>query len=358
MLINRNNYETFFLLYADDELCAAERIVVENFVTVNEDLRGELDMIMAAILPADDFAFVDKDLMYKNSFVDGTLQEKILLKIDNELSTEELSALNKIILIQPTAIQEENLLLSIKLTSTEIIYCPQKELLFKKERDTVVVFRMLRWAAAAIFIGLGLFFGWSIYNKKTLPDNEIAVKPNTKPVNNEKESDVTPNEQNIASNLNTNNSKGDNKETQKTQAAIVVVSKKEQITDSPVQKNVEVNTKELASNNEVQKTLTPVDKIALPTINELQSASIAKLEKVNAAAFVNDNIVPQETSYIQASFTDTEANNNKIMYMDEDELRRSKVGTVFKKFKRMIERTAKIKTANPIRIAGFQIGAD
>ena len=358
MLINRNNYETFFLLYADDELCAAERIAVENFVEVNEDLRGELNMIVAAILPTDDFCFTKKDLLYKNSFVDGSLQEKLLLKIDNELSAEELTTLNKIILVNPAATREEHLLSATKLTATEIIICPQKESLFKKEKDSVVVFRMLRWAAAAIFIGLGLFFGWSVYNKKTLPDNEIAVEPNIRPTKNEKGNKKTSNEQNIASNLNTNNIKGDNKETQKTQATIVAVSKNEPITDSPVQKNVEVNTKELASNNEVQKTVTPIDKIAVPTINELQSASIAKLEKVNVAAFVNDNIAPRETSYIQASFTDTEANNNKILFMDEDELRRSKVGTVFKQLKRRIERTAKIKTGNPIRIAGFQIGAD
>ena len=51
-------------------------------------------------------------------------------------------------------------------------------------------------------------------------------------------------------------------------------------------------------------------------------------------------------------------NQNKILYMDEEDVKRSKVGTAFKKFKRMIERTAKIKTGHPIRIAGFQIGAD
>ena len=82
MLINRNNYETFFLLYADDELCPEERIAVENFVTVNEDLRRELDMIIAAILPTDVCTYTQKRSLYKNSFVDGSLQEKLMLKID------------------------------------------------------------------------------------------------------------------------------------------------------------------------------------------------------------------------------------------------------------------------------------
>lgn len=358
MLLNRNNYETFFLLYADDELRAEERIAVENFVQENEDLREELNMILAAVLLPDEFSFNLKDFLYKNSFVDGSLQEKILLKIDNELSTKELIELNKSILANTSAIKEEQLLSAAKLDTTEIIICPQKELLFKKERDTVVVFKMMRWAAAAILIGVGLFYGWSVYNKKALPDNEIAVKPNIRPTNNQNENRIAPNEQNIVSNSKINNSKEDNKEIQKIQAEIVSVGKKEQVSNSPVQKTDAINTKELASNNEVQKTITPTDNIAVQTIAELQPAAISKLEKVEIAPLTNDNIVPLASSYVQASFTEAETSNNKIMYMDEEDVKRSKVGTVFKKFKRIIERTAKIKTGNPIRIGGFQIGAD
>ena len=89
-----------------------------------------------------------------------------------------------------------------------------------------------------------------------------------------------------------------------------------------------------------------------------QIASVIKAEKVQEA-FTNENIVPLETSYAQAvSLTDIKTSNNKILYMDEEDVKRSKVGTIFKQLKRMIERTAKIKTTNPIRIAGFQIGAD
>ena len=358
MIINRNNYETFFLLYADDEVRAEERIAVENFVSENEDLRGELNMILAAVLPTDEFLFNLKDSLYKNSFVDGSLQEKLLLKIDNELPANELTLLNKSIAANPTALKEEQLLSATKLGATEIITCPQKEQLYKKERNTVIVFRMVRWAAAAILIGFGLFFGWSLYNKKAVPDNSIAIKPTTKPKSNQKENSTIPNEQNIISNSDLGNNKEVTQEIQNTENTIIATSKKESITISPIQKNVEVNPKELAANNEVQKAISPNDNIAVKTISEIPSSSIAKVEKVDIAALANDNIVPLETSYAQASFTNTEENNNKILYLDEEDVKRSKVGTVFKKFKRMIERTAKIKTGNPIRIAGFQIGAD
>ena len=361
MIINRNNYETFFLLYADDELCGEERMTVENFVAVNEDLRGELNMIFSAILPADDFTFDHKGSLYKNSFVDGSMQEKLLLKMDNELSAEELTALNKIILANPAATKEEHLLSATKLTSTEIITCPQKELLYKKEKDTIVVFRMLRWAAAALFIGFGLFFGLNIYNKKTLPDNPVAIKGNVKHDQN-KAGIVNVKQTKNKSFIKADSTIARKESKQKTVNIIaaqnLAANKKDKTEKELIEKDLVVNQQAQVSNQEIQKTISPTDNVTVQTINQPQIASVIKAEKVQEA-FTNENIVPLETSYAQAvSLTDIKTSNNKILYMDEEDVKRSKVGTIFKQLKRMIERTAKIKTTNPIRIAGFQIGAD
>ena len=45
MIINRDNYENFFLLYVDGELCAADRKAVEDFAAENEDLQKELEIL-------------------------------------------------------------------------------------------------------------------------------------------------------------------------------------------------------------------------------------------------------------------------------------------------------------------------
>ena len=362
MLINRNNYETFFLLYADDELRAEEQVAVENFVSENEDLRGELNMILSAILPADNFTFIDKDLLYQNSFVDGSLQEKLLLKMDNELLAEELTALNKIVLANPAATKEEHLLSATKLTSTEIISCPQKELLFKKERDTAAVFRMLRWAAAAILIGFGLFFGASIFNKKALPKNAVVkMKPIIKPALPKEIIDNLKEEQ-AAAVIVTDTGIPANENIKKVQIAAIAksmaINKRNNIEKAGAENTAVTNKKELASNKEVLKIILPSENISIQNIKPSQTASLNKLEKVQIA-LTNENIVPLETSYAQAvSLIDNETGKNKIFYMDEEDIKRSKVGMVFKKLKRMLERTAKIKTGNPIRIADFQIGAD
>ena len=358
MLITRNNYETFFLLYADNELRANERLAVEDFILENEDLRRELNMTLAAVLTADDFSFTQKAALYKNSFVDGSLQEKLLLKIDNELFIEELDELNKNILVNVAAIKEEQLLSATKLDATETIICPQKELLYKKEKDTVVAFRIIRWAAAAILIGFVLFFGFSIFNNKNSIEETVAVKEDTKPSNFIHINPRIKEEQNVAV-VNANKKENNNK-IQPVLAAIKPASiKKDYLPKMAAEKILVVKQKELASSKEVEKIISPSTNTGLKNVSQTAIASITKPEEILATALTNDNIVPLETTYAQTvSLSDLEKSNNKILYMDEEDLKHSKVGGIFKKFKRMIERTAKIKTGNPIRIAGFQIGTN
>ncbi len=357
MLINRNNYETFFLLYADDELRAEERTAVENFVSENEDLRGELKMTLAAVLPADEVSFSLKNSLFKNSFVDGSLQEKLLLKIDGELSAEELNELNESIAANASAVKEEQLLSATKLDLTEIITFPYKELLYKKERDKAVVFRMIRWAAAAVFIGFGLFFGFSILNKNALPDNTIAVIDATKPTNNKQSNNVI----NGLAKVTISNTEEDNnnKDQNALVATKIVTIKKDNAPKVLDDKISLLKQTVLASNKEVQKVLSSAKNTDVENQSQTAIASINYTEQSQSTIITIDNIIPLETTYAQAvSFDEIEQSNNKILYMDEEDVRRSKVGGVFKKFKRMIERTAKIRTGNPIRIAGFQIGTN
>jgi hypothetical protein len=54
MDINRNNYETFLLLYLDGELPPADRLAVENFLREHADLQREFAFLQQTIqLPAD-----------------------------------------------------------------------------------------------------------------------------------------------------------------------------------------------------------------------------------------------------------------------------------------------------------------
>ena len=65
MDINRNNYETFFLLYLDRELNTEEQVAVENFLNENADLQKEFRLLQNTILWPSEFVFEQKETLYR-----------------------------------------------------------------------------------------------------------------------------------------------------------------------------------------------------------------------------------------------------------------------------------------------------
>jgi len=65
MDINRNNYESFFLLYLDRELSAADKHEVEKFLIENRDLQKEFALLQQTILIHDDTIFEPKELLFR-----------------------------------------------------------------------------------------------------------------------------------------------------------------------------------------------------------------------------------------------------------------------------------------------------
>src|ERR1700753_968846 len=94
-MINRNNYEEYFLLYADNELSAADKKAVEEFIDENPDLAAELNTLsQLKFHPEQDIFFGDKDSLFrepaKNSSIDNNnYEEYFLLYADNELNAAE-----------------------------------------------------------------------------------------------------------------------------------------------------------------------------------------------------------------------------------------------------------------------------
>jgi hypothetical protein len=370
MRINRNNYEDFFLLYADAELCADDCKAVEDFIAENEDLRIELEMLQAAVLPQEEIHFADKSFLYKEIVFDSNLQEKLLLKLDAELFENELQSLNSFLEKDTAAQSEFSLLQRTKLDTTEKIIFADKHLLYKKEKDNVVIFRILRWAAAAAIVGFGLFFGVKLISKDVVKDSEIAIINNDKIENQINKNQVSTNTQN-AGIENKNDSlkervatyneapKVSNEPVLANATATKIISKKEVITSIQTTNNTittkQQNEEQLAK-NEV-KDLPVVSKIVVEDNTKMQIAKT--VEKIKQPSpIVNENIVPLENTYAQAvAVTDVEKNENKILYMNEDDVKRTKLGGFFKKIKRVVERTANLKSGNSIQIAGFEIAA-
>ncbi len=364
MLINRNNYEDFFLLYADDELLADERKAVEDFIAENEDLRVELDLIIASVLPMEEIPLADKSFLYKEIIFDASIHEKLLLKLDNELAVDELNTVDSLITNNEILKNEYNLLATTKLDSSEKIVFEDKHLLYKRERDNVVIFRFARWAAAAILIGFVVLLGEKFFNNRTTSNSGIAIiQPKG---NGNNSTQIVTNTDNISTVapdvIKEQNNVATIEETKEKSSSVskrIISGKESKIKTNTVIVKDEVPSdkqNELALLNKVQieidKNATKSNDVGVPEMDLVKNPSIAKL------ATKDDKIIPLENTYKQAlSFTEMEKSENKILYMDEDDVKRTKVGGFFRKVKRFVERTAKIKTGNNIQIAGFEIAA-
>ncbi len=371
MLINRNNYEDFFLLYADDELSAYEREAVEKFVTVNEDLRVELEMIQAAILTPDEITLTDKSFLYKETIFNTEFQEKLLLKLDDELSINESADIDSLLQKNRKVQTEYNQLLKAKLDACEKIIFQEKHLLYKKEKDNVVIFGYLRWAAAAIIIGIALFTGIKLYNNKNDRESELVINPiksikPTKNINEDEKKMLVENviEKTVAVRNNIKTKSTNNKliidDKIKNNSKNIVTNTK----DKRIINNNSINElKELKNNN--NQFIAKEDRIKLleklvPKELTKENVVIAK-NNLKVVSKIEENIKPLEDTYKDAvavnNISEEDKNENKILYMSEENVKKSKVGGFFRKIKRFVERTANVKTGNTLQIAGFEIAA-
>lgn len=165
MEINRDNYEMFFLLYADDELEKTAKEAVEAFVSSHADLREELDVLLQTRLPADEtVAFLHKERLYKTSTAPSFInmhncEEYFVLYADGELNAEAQRAVEDFIGKYPQKQAELALLQSLKLQPDSNILFPGKASLYRAEKTKarIVAMQWPRMVAAASIIAIGLW---------------------------------------------------------------------------------------------------------------------------------------------------------------------------------------------------------
>lgn len=159
MLINRHNYEEFFLLYVDNELTVAERKAVEDFVEQNPDLEEELVMMMQSVLrPDKHIVFGNKESLLKNKPANGLVNESnyeeyFVLYGDNELSNEEKDLVEQFVYKHPQYQAEFELVQQARFIPEHAVLYPDKNELYRTEGDhRVIPFGWWKIAAAAIVI--------------------------------------------------------------------------------------------------------------------------------------------------------------------------------------------------------------
>ena len=154
--ISLHNYQDFLLRYIDEELDLRETEALLAFVAVHPAVGEELELLQSTKLDIETISCPSKTLLYKNIF-------------------------------------------PVTLEPTTIVY-PNKQKLFKKEKEKAPIVFLKWWAvgAAAVFIFIvaryGMFSGeaGNSLSKNNVTKNN-SVKPVTSPVNNSKNNISTPN---------------------------------------------------------------------------------------------------------------------------------------------------------------------
>lgn len=281
-MINRDNYEEFFLMYVDGELSATDKEMVDGFVQQNLDLKDELAMLQQAVLlPEAEIVFVDKNTLFKhigNEITTANYEEKFLLYFDNELTAEDKTDVETFVLQHPELQNDFTLLQQTKL-DIETITCPNKEALYKEEKNRKVVY--MRWftmAAAAVVIGLIAMVYFVIPTNKNSNDIRIAT------------SIITPKKQSIVTAPNI----------EKTQPITELITKQNAAITAVNTTKKAANRTSTVANNAIVKDVvkeTIVRPSYKPNATEFLQDATKKVDK-NEAIVVTNNLLDRTTNSI------------------------------------------------------------
>lgn len=360
MDINRNNYESFFLLYVDKELSIAEKKAVEAFVGLNPDLEVELRMLQETLLQPEALAFADKTALHK---LDTAAQEDLLCYLHNELAPTKVQEL-ELELAANTALQNEwAILQQTQLDPTETITFTDKASLYRHQKPRVVAVTWWRIAAAALLLGFGIWGGMALLNRDnpTVPNGTVVVTDNIPKSNGAlidieknlgKANDTVALPQNIVA-------------LQKNMVAVSVPSqpviKKEKIkvrlTKEPMavdaQNNLDrlkiKNLENFNSNTSNEVVTTNV----LPTNNERKAAVVTSTERENVENMKNTPALLKGNAAVYATNTDNDVGAaNDYLAIDNKKARRS---GLLRKVSRFFQRSISNRgEGDGLKIAGFE----
>jgi len=370
MNINRNNYEAFFLLYVDNELPAAERKAVETFVQENPDLQTELLTLQQTMLPPVAFTFDKSSLLKAESTT--ALQEKLILLGDKELDKHTIAELHQLMNADAAAADEWHLLQQTRLVPDLSVVFPGKQSLYRKETGRVAGMKWWRIAAAAVLLGFGLWSGIAMYNNSTTTSNDASALAGTKGAGENQPGTKTNLAQNNDSDKINNRTNADAQTNPSLAVADPVTNNssdknvKHKTTSAPaVRKNDLVATTEPVT---VEKPTNNLPKSYLETINKRNSNEIAATSvppaENNSGTLIAAARPNEKTNLVNINdpATNTYAmhtgNPENVTYVQDDEKsKRTKLGGLLRKVKRVLERNANIKTGEGLQIAGFEIAA-
>jgi anti-sigma factor RsiW len=180
-MLTRDNYEETFLLYVDNELTPEQRQAVEAFVLLHPDLKEELDLLCGTRLPIEAVSYQNTESLLADSMKVNTVDESLLLYIDNELPAWEKEAVEAQLQKDAAFATQHALLLKTKLQPDVISY-PHKKELYRHTEKRIVPYWLRAAAVVLLMVGSGAAV-WlnSDTPQRTNPDVAVATPDANKP---------------------------------------------------------------------------------------------------------------------------------------------------------------------------------
>jgi anti-sigma factor RsiW len=148
-MITKDNYEEFFLLYTDNELSGAERHEVERFVADHPELREEWEaLLQCRVFPDLHLAFPDRSALLKPETESSNYTDDLLSYIDGELDEINTVRIEAVLRQDPLAENELSLLRQTVSHPDAAIVFPEKDRLYRTEKERRIV--QLPWVRAGI----------------------------------------------------------------------------------------------------------------------------------------------------------------------------------------------------------------
>jgi anti-sigma factor RsiW len=176
-LITLENYEEWFLLYVDEELNAADKEAVEAFAARYPHMQEELDLLCSTRLPAETLKLESKSELLSGHMKLTSIDESLLLYIDNELADEERKQVEQRLAADQDLQLQYRLLLQTRSDASETISFPDKQSLYRTTERRILPFWMRVAAAVVLVAGTGAAFWLAGDANDTVVTPFVAVAP-------------------------------------------------------------------------------------------------------------------------------------------------------------------------------------
>lgn len=337
MKINLTNYEEYFLLYADKELDETSRKLVEDFVLANPQLKKEFNIINDTVLSLDSISFSDKTSLLKDE--GNNIQSELLLFLDNEKVANENKLLDLIINNQNVS-DEWSLLQKTKLPDEKIEY-KNKAILYRYETP-VYSFRFFKYAAAAIVIGIGLFWAIKMENREsdTPVNKEHISKANDSSIFKPDTAEIIPTETKEKSTEVKEGNFHKTEENRNKKKGNIVPEKHENVEVQPKLNAPIVNQAPANYVSTINNDPEEFDKIN----SEKKAGSIIPKQPLNV----------QMASYASAPEVQQESIGH-VFVVDEEVVNKSKAGRFLNKVKKIVNKSKTIDLPDHLTVGNFEI---